>query len=459
MDKTLLRIYGVMVLAIMVVTVLAVSLRAALTLANFTMIYLLLVFFIAIQNGTVPAFAAAVISIMCINFFLIRPYYSLAIADPRELLDLAVFFIVAGVAGRLGAYSRLQAHNARRRAQEQEILYHLTRTFNQITSREAVLDALVKTLSHDLNAQHTDILPNANPLAEYESTVHYLPLQSGESIYGTVRATFYAPPPLHLLSSCVSLAANALQRIELVELAVKSRELEEADNLKTALLHAVSHDLRTPITIIKSSASNLRSLYHQLSGDEQIAIAETIETEVDELNKLVGNLLDMSRLNAGALTLNSQPNSLEEIAGDVAARVWQLTRQERIKISFPGNMPSVPFDYGLMLQAVTNIVENSLRYEPPHLQIEIRGDVQNKMARLMIVNHGATIPPDVKAHMMQPFYHGREGRIGLGLPIAKGIIEAHHGCLSVEDTPGGGATFVVMLSRDGGDEAKNPDCG
>jgi len=237
----------------------------------------------------------------------------------------------------------------------------------------------------------------------------------------------------------------ALQRIDLTERAGKSRQFEEADKLKTAILHAVSHDLRTPITIIKTSASNLRQFHDQLTREDEAEIAQTIEHEVDQLDKLVGNLLDMSRLNADALALNSQLNALEEIAGDVAARVWQLTNQERITIRFPEEMPMVNFDYGLMLQTVTNLVENSLRYEPLTSKIEIRGRFTPQHAIMEIANHGETISQDVKARMMTPFFHGSGGRLGLGLPIAKGIIEAHHGQLLVEDTPNSGATFVIQL--------------
>jgi two-component system sensor histidine kinase KdpD len=160
---------------------------------------------------------------------------------------------------------------------------------------------------------------------------------------------------------------------------------------------------------------------------------------------MVGNLLDMSRLQAGALQLNSRLNALEEVTGDVAARVWQLTHEERIKIVFPDAMPLVPFDYGLVLQALTNLVDNALRYEPPGKQVEIRGSIQDKVAQLAVINHGPTITAEERGHLMEPFYHGKDGHVGLGLPIARGIIEAHHGQLKLEDTPGGGATFVITL--------------
>ncbi len=444
-----LRVSVLALLAVAIITLSAVFLRDTLTLANFTMIYLLLVVIVAIRAGTIPAFLTAIVSFMGINFFLVPPFYSLLVADSREVLDLLVFLIVASIAGRLAANARQQAQAAQQRAREQAILYQLTRSFNQLTATSGVHESLTRVLRDDLSARQAHVLPYAGETFVDDSTVHYLLLQSGERIYGTVRVAFAEPltqPQTQLLHTCVSQAAMALQRIDLTERASRSQQFEEADKLKTAILHAVSHDLRTPITIIKTSASNLRQFHDQLTREEETAIAGTIEHEVDQLDKLVGNLLDLSRLKAGALTLNCQLNSLEEVAGDVAARVWQLTRQERIKIVFPEDMPLVSFDYGLMLQAISNIVDNCLRYEPAESPIEIHGSINNQQAVMKIINHGATIPAEVKAHMMEPFYRGRGGRIGLGLPIASGIIEAHQGGhLTVEDTPGSGATFVIAL--------------
>ena len=441
------RVYSVALLSVIVLTICVLPLREVLTLANFTMIYFLLVLIIAIRSGIGPAFVTAFVSFMCINFFLVPPFYSLWVADPREVIDLCIFLIVAALAGRLGADARQKTQEAQRRGHEQEILYRLTRAFNQLTGNEGVYEALTKALKEDLGATQADILPNASEATASHNAVHLL-LLGKDPIYGTVRVAFDTPltyAQLELLNTCVSQAAMALQRIDLTERASRSQKYEEADKLKTAILHAVSHDLRTPITIIKTSASNLQRLHDQLTVEEKLIIAETIENEIDQLDKLVGNLLDMSRLQAGALMLNCQLNSLEEIAGDVAVRIWQLTQQERIKLVFPEDMLLVKFDYGLLLQAVTNLVDNSLRYEPPDQQVEIRGVRHDKEVLLKVINHGETISSDVKAHMMDPFYHSKEGHTGLGLPIAKGIVEAHGGQLSVEDTPGSGATFVIVL--------------
>jgi len=430
------------------VTLLSWLLRETLTLENFMTVYILVVLIFAINSGTKVAIAVAFISFLCVNFFLVRPYYTFLVADPREIVDLAVFLVIAVLAGRLAAREREQTYIARQRAYEQEILYRLTRTFNQLTTNDEVFKALTQTLQTDFAARQAYILPYATDTISPDQTVHYLLLQVGEKIYATLCAAFndkLSPQQERLIHTCTSQAAMALHRIELTERVRQSRQFEEADRLKTAILHAVSHDLRTPITIIRTSANNLRNLGEGMPATDRQELATTIETEAAHLDKLVGNLLDMSRLQAGAFQINNDLNSLEEVAGDAAARVWQLTKHERIKIIFPDDMPLVRFDYGLILQALSNLLDNALRYEPPDRLIEIRGGVRNKQAQIRVVNHGKAISAEERQHIMEPFYRGREGHIGLGLPIAKGIVEAHHGYLEIEDTPNGGVTFVIGL--------------
>ncbi|MBZ0275884.1 MAG: DUF4118 domain-containing protein [Anaerolineae bacterium] len=441
-------VWGYPILSVVVVTFIGSLLRDVLTLANFTMIYILVVLVMAIQRGTRVALVVAFVSFLSLNYFLVRPYYTFLVADPRDVLDLLVFFGVGVMAGQLAARARRQADEARQRAYEQEILYRLTRSFNSLSTNEGVYEVLIGVLKTDFAARQAYVLPAIHEQIPESDTVHYLLLQVDDTIYGTLCMVFDSPPSkekMRMLNTCASQAALALHRIDLTERARKSQQFEEADRLKTAILHAVSHDLRTPITIIKTSASNLRTLEDRLSAAERVELAQAIEQETDQLDRLIGNLLDLSRLRAGAVTLHCEENSLEEVAGDVAAQVYQRTKREGVYLNFPEDFPLVPFDYGLMLQALNNLMENALRYEPPDRQIEVRGSVDGHEARLWVINHGVPISPHERERIMQPFYHGKDGHIGLGLAIANGIVEAHHGRLWEEDTPGGGATFTFAL--------------
>ncbi len=439
---------------VILVTIPLWRIREALTLSNFSLIYLLLTLVIAIWLGTVPSFAAAFVSFFCFNFFFIKPYYTLIVADTRELLDLFIFLLIALITGQLAAYARRQAEIARHRASEQNILYELSSAFNGLNERKDIYRTLQNVVQENLPVVSCTVLASREmdetaPLGDNQTTI-YLLIAMNEQVYGSLKANFVVPPvemQRRFLMACVVQTAMALQRIELAEDVQRNRALEEADRLKTTLLQAVSHDLRTPITIIKTAASNLQFLREQMSPAEKKEMTQVIEQEADTLDRLVGNLLDMSRLQAGALKLHEDWTAVSEIAGDVAAQAWQRHQATRIRLDFPDDMPLVRCDHGLMLQALGNITDNALRYEPPETQVEIGGTFNEEEVRLVVVNHGPTIPPEEKAHIMEPFYRGHDGHVGLGLAISQGIVTAHHGRTWIEDTPGGGATFIMALPR------------
>jgi two-component system sensor histidine kinase KdpD len=450
--------YGLSVTLIAATTLTLWLLRDRLTIANASLIYMLITLVVAVWLGTWPSVLAAVLSFFSFNFFLLKPYYTLIVEDPRELLDLVIFLAAALIAGRLAAYARRQTAANRQIAAEQVTLFQLTSTLNQLNSRAEVLEELRRAALADIGAARLDILPDDDAATPARSgTALYLLLQAGDTIHGTVRATFPTPATdaqRRLLTAAVVQASIALERVALAQQARRGEALGEADALKTALLQAVSHDLRTPITIIKTSAAHLAELGDRLPAAQRQELAETIESQADRLNSLVGNLLDMSRLQAGALVLNAGWNSLEEIAGEAAARAYSRHGQERVALDFPADLPLVWCDAGLMMQAVGNIVENALRYEPPETRVLIRGRQTNDTAELAVINHGPTIPAAEKARVLEPFYRAGDGspavgRVGLGLAIARGIVEAHHGRLTVADTPGGGATFTISLPAEG----------
>jgi two-component system, OmpR family, sensor histidine kinase KdpD len=433
-------------------------LRDVLTPANFSLIYLLVVLIVAVSQGTKPSLFTALLSFLCFNFFLVKPIYTFHVTEARDLLDLLIYFACATLTGQLASDARQQTENARLRAYEQNVLYELTSVLNQQMDSQNVYTTLQQVLCKLPSINQVDTIPHQDHTPVPDQTTLYLLLRAGEKVYGVLSVTFDSPPSpslIELVRACVIQAAIALQRIELVEHAQRSKNFEEADRLKTALLRAVSHDLRTPLTIIKTSANNLLTFYATLPENERVDMLKTVENEADHLNKMVGNLLDLSRLEAGALQINRELNSLEEVAGDVAARIWQLTHQERIKITFPDDMPLVSFDYGLILQVLSNLVDNALRYERESHQVEICGSVVEQAARVAVSNHGPNILPEERTMIMQPFYHGQGGNIGLGVAIAKGIVEAHGGKIWIEDTPGGGATFVFSLPLEGDADDEN----
>jgi len=455
--------YAIALMTIAVVTFVLWVFRESFTQADISLLNLLAILALSIRLGGRPTLLAVIVSFFTTNFFFIEPIYTFHVTR-GQFIDLWIYLATALAASVLGAYSRRQGDAARRSAEEQKLLHSFSSSFNRIPDREGVYDTLRRVMQDRLAAGEVTILPGRHeaPREDPRKVISSMTIATGERVYGTVQATFDAAPSpeqTRLIEACVVQASMALQRIELTEQAQRGLGFEEADRLKTALLRAVSHDLRTPITIIKTSASNLQRLHHRLADAERLETLEGIESAADHLDTMVGHLLDLSRLQAGVMPINREWNALSDIVADVAARVWELYRDERIRVSFPADMPPVRCDHGLMLQALSNVVENALRYEPGGSMIEVRGSYEPTEVRAAVIGHGLTIPPEERERIMEPFNRQQDGHLGLGLAISKGIVEAHRGRIWVEDTPGGGATFVIALLRDPLEERGHVDSG
>lgn len=426
--------------------------RTSFTQADISILNLLAILALSIRLGTAPTLLAAVVSFFSTNFFFIEPLYTF-IVTKAQFIDLIIYLIAAIFTGQLGAYSRGLAEAARRGTEEQRLLHSFSSSFNRIPDREGVFETLRRVMREHLSASEVSVLPGQHeaPGGDPRRVSLSLAVGPGAKTYGVVRATLDVvptPEQSRLLEACAVQAAMALERIELTEQAQRGVGFEEADRLKTALLRAVSHDLRTPITIIKTSVSNLQLLHDRLAAEERTETLDGIENAADHLDTMVGNLLDLSRLEAGVMSINREWNALADIAADVAARAWELHHDERIMLHFPAEMPPVRCDSGLILQALGNVVDNALRFEPAGSMVEVRGTYDSTEARVAVIGHGSAIPPVERERIMEPFNRQEGEHPGLGLAISRGIVEAHRGRIWIEDTPGGGATFVLALPRD-----------
>lgn len=454
-----LQRYLLAILIMLALTAVLWPLRDLVIVSNFSLIYTLAILIIAISLGTGESILAVAISFLIFDYLLLTPRYTFGVDDPSEVVDLIIFILMALIAGQLAAYARKQAASAQRNADEQQILFRLSSSFNQLTERDEIFSTLKQVVETAIPAHgvsvHFDVDTGS---LDVDPMSYDYAIQAGSHRYGILRVTFKLPPTesqFRLLQACTSQAATAIQRIDLAERAQRNLAIEEADRLKTALLHAVSHDFRTPISIIKTSANLLETRAHHLTDGDKAEMIHAIGTEVDQLDKLIGNLLDLSRLRAGAMPLRKDWNSLGEVAGDAAVHFYRMHRNERLRLDFPNDLPLIRFDHGLLLQALRNIIENALRFEPESTQVTIRGFSRDDEVGMAIIGHGPRIQDQEKELIMKPFYrigekHEQDAdrHIGLGLAISKGIVEAHHGRLWVEDTPGTGATFVVTLPRE-----------
>jgi two-component system sensor histidine kinase KdpD len=270
----------------------------------------------------------------------------------------------------------------------------------------------------------------------------------GEDLVLVLRGRRLAAEDQRMLAAFATEVAVAYQQRQLTEAARAAGELAETDRARTALLNAVSHDLRTPIAAAKAAVSSLRSDDIDWSDQDQQELLANADSALDRLTALVTNLLDLSRLQAGALSVNTRPIGLDDV---VSRALHMTTAGDLVELDVPPELPAVQADAGLLERVIANVIENALRYNPPGERIRVAASAHADTVELRVVDRGPGIAPDVRRAVFEPFQR-RDDRavrtgagVGLGLAIARGFVEAMRGAIALEDTPGGGLTVSVAL--------------
>jgi two-component system sensor histidine kinase KdpD len=285
-----------------------------------------------------------------------------------------------------------------------------------------------------------------------------LPIQAARGTLGTIRlwrsAPDISPAEKRLLQTFASQGALALERARLAQADSRARVLEESDRLKSAILSSVSHELRTPLATIKAAVSSLRSGEVRWESDARPELLAAIDDETDHLNMVVGNLLDMSRIEAGALQPKREWNILSEILGGVLVRMRRLSELHGLEIDVPDDLPLLPVDYVQIEQVFSNLLSNSIKYAPAGSVIRVRAWLEDSVVRVQVSNQGPQVPKEHLNRIFDKFYRitnaERVTGTGLGLSICKGIIEAHGGRIWAENLPDGfGFNFTLPTSWDG----------
>jgi two-component system sensor histidine kinase KdpD len=260
----------------------------------------------------------------------------------------------------------------------------------------------------------------------------------------------FASEQRHLLNSFASQVALALERARLAEQARRTRLLEETEKLQTTLLNSISHDLRTPLASITGALSSLLDDADLLTVDAQHDLVHTAWEQALRLNRLVGNLLDMTRLESGAMKVVCQPYDVQELVGATLAQMPNRLHGRIIERTIPDDLPPVDIDLTLMIQALMNLVDNALKYASPDEPIEIEAYQEEQTVIISVKDRGPGLPEAEQKNIFSKFFRlnsGGIGGIGLGLSIVKGIVEAHDGRVWAQNRPGGGAVFVMALPR------------
>jgi two-component system sensor histidine kinase KdpD len=256
------------------------------------------------------------------------------------------------------------------------------------------------------------------------------------------------PEQLHLLESLVNQVALAIERTRLSDEAQQAHVRVETERMRNAILSSVSHDLRTPLATITGAASGLLDEQSRLNPDDRLELCRSIYREADRLDRLLKNLLDMMRIEAGAVHLNKEWHPLDEIVGAALLRLEERLRNHVVKTIFPPDLPMVQIDGVLLEQVLMNLLENAAKYAPAGTAVEISASAGDRELVVEVADRGQGIPAGEEIHIFDKFYRAkpaREGGVGLGLTICRGIIEAHGGRIWAENRTGGGALFRFTL--------------
>jgi two-component system sensor histidine kinase KdpD len=436
-------------------TAVLVPMRDDVGLPTILLLYLVLVVVVAALGGLVPAMVSALAGFLIVNRLFTPPIHTWTIAEAENLVALVVFLVVAGVVSAFVSAAARRTAEATRAAAEAETLAGLAGTVAEPDPLPVLVDhlrrafglggvALLRRTNGD-GWQAETVAGEAAPRTPAEAD-DVRPL--GRDLVLAVRGSDLAAEDQRVLNAFVAQLAAAIDRRRISAQAAQATALAEANELRSALLQAVSHDLRTPLAGIKASASSLRQLDIAWSDVDRSEFLRTIEDETDRLTALVGNLLDMSRIQAGAVAPRTRPVGLEEVVPAALAGLGE--RANKVEVDVPESLPPVRADPALLERVVANLVDNSVAHAPEASPVRVEaGEVGSKVL-IRIIDRGPGIPPSERDRIFQPFQrlgdnpsHG--AGVGLGLAVARGFTNAMGGELMVDDTPGGGTTMVIEL--------------
>ncbi|WP_151775365.1 ATP-binding protein [Streptomyces abyssomicinicus] len=440
----------------LLLTFLLTGIDVSLGLANDMLLYLTLTVAAALLGGLLPALASAVVGSFLLNWYFTPPVSRLTIADPTNILALAVFVVVAVSVASVVDLAARRTHQAARLRAEAEILSFLA---GSVLRGETGLDALLERVRETFGMQSAAILEREDenaPWVPAGSVGPDVPVEPedadvdvpvGDRMALVLTGRVLPAEDRRVLAAFAAQAAVVLDRRRLREEADRAKVLAEGNRIRTALLAAVSHDLRTPIAGIKAAVTSLRSADVVWSQEDQEELLAGIENGADRLDQLIGNLLDMSRLQTGTVTPLIRDIDLDEVVPMALAGVPDA----EVELDVPESLPMVLVDKGLLERVVANIVENAVKYGPPGVPVLVGASVLGDRVEVRVVDRGPGVPEEDKEGIFEPFQrHGdapRGNGVGLGLAVARGFTEAMDGTLRAEDTPGGGLTMVLSLPK------------
>jgi two-component system sensor histidine kinase KdpD len=480
--------YAMAVAGSIVAALVLTPMLAFLDLANIAMLFLLVVLLVAVKLGRGPSVMATCVSVVCFDFFFVPPRFSFAVSDLQYLITFAVMLAVGLITGHLTAGLRFQARVASHRERRSRALYEFARELSGALLTEQVFDTTRDFIQRTFRARAILLLPDLDgrmqaPPADADTAVQpetgvaqwafdheesaglgtdtlpaspffYLPLVAPMRARGVLaiepeqQGWILIPEQRKQLDTFAALAAIALERVHYVEVAQNALISMESERLRNSLLSALSHDLRTPLTLLIGLSESLIRAKPALP-EHQLDIAQVLHDEALRMSALVANLLDMARIQSGEVKLNLQWQAPEEVIGSALHASAPLLRDHSVSTNVPEDMPLVRFDAVLIERVLCNLLENAVKYTPSGSRIEVAASVHGSWARLTVADDGPGIPGGRESAIFEKFTRGEKESatpgVGLGLAICRAIVEAHGGTISVGTSTLGGATFVVAL--------------
>jgi two-component system, OmpR family, sensor histidine kinase KdpD len=461
-------------------------------LPNTDLVFLTAVVGIAVRFGLWPSMFASAASALCYNFFFTEPYLTFHISNPRDVVAVLFFTLVAVVVSNVAARARNLAVAAMARARTTESLYGFSRKLAGVGTLDDVLWATAYQIALMLKLRVVLMLPEGGTIAVKagyppEDTLDqsdiaaadwawqhdrpagrgadtlpgakrlFLPMRTSRGAIGIVGIDGDKPGPLltpdqrRLLDALIDQAALAIERVHLVDDLDEAKRRVEADRLRTALLTSISHDLRTPLAAILGAAGTLKGFGGELSDQGRLDLISTVVEEAERLNRFIANLLDMTRLESGAIKPNASPHDVGEIVGTALDRAGKVLARHHVNTDIAADLPMLDVDPVLFEQALFNLLDNAAKYAPADTTVLIQSWQDNGAVKLEVVDEGNGIPPEEIGHIFEKFHRAqKEDQVragtGLGLSISRGFVEAMGGTLTAANrSERRGAVFSISL--------------
>ena len=473
-------------------------LQQVLDVSNIALVFLTAVLTSAVTGGLLPSLYASLISVLAFNYFFLPPLYNFTIADPENIVALFFFAVVAVIASNLTARVRAQAVTARQRAKTTEDLYLFSRKLAGVVTMDDLLWATAHQIAAMLKVHVVVLLPdgdtvevragyppediiedadlaaakwaweNNRPAGRGADTLPgakwlFLPMRTGRGAVGVVgidtgageggrQSALLTPDERRLLDALIDQAALAVERVTLAEDVDRARLAAETERLRSALLTSISHDLRTPLASILGSATSLNSYGPMLDEDGRRELTSTIQEEAERLNRFIANLLDMTRLESGAIRPNSGPVDLAEVVGSALERAGKILAGHTVEVDLAADLPMLELDAVLFEQVLFNLLDNAAKYAPAGSRIQVRAAAEEDgQVRIEVMDEGDGIPPADVERIFDKFYrvHAQDRQragTGLGLAICRGFVEAMGGTIVAGNRKDRkGAVFTLRL--------------